>query len=136
MRLNNGDLEKLKELTESLKPLHELIKDCDENAIEYETIEGTLLGFGLYKSSDIAVQRIFMSKGSKIDKHIHEEAKEIGIVYKGKLIIKINNEEKVLEKGDIVYFNPKETHSARAEEDTWSLWITIPPSLGYPGKNK
>jgi len=138
--MESENLKKLKELTPKLKMTN---PGCD--FIEYQSEEdGTFIGFGLHKEPAIAVQRVFMSKGTKVPEHQHKEH-EYCLVYKGKLKVKREfknparmegkhsyEKEGILCVGDGIYFTPNEKHGGEALEDTWVLSTTIPAAGVYP----
>ena len=123
------NLQKLKELTEKLSPLTDLISKETDNFIEYGDSGFTALG--LYNVPEIAVSKITINKGKKAKEHNHKE-KEIGIIYKGCISFIIDGKEKDYHPGDIVYFNPMQMHSAHAKEDSEAIFITIPSGEGFP----
>ena len=139
-------------MTESphIKILEEIIptlaiEEKYNNEIEYCTDNGgTFIGFGLHKEKAVAVQRVFMSKGTEIPEHQHPEH-EYCLVYKGSFKIKRGEasparmggehtyeKEGILGVGDGVYFQPEEPHSGEMLEDTWIISTTIPASMEYP----
>ena len=130
-------LVRLRKLTEELPTLLDFVERENGNFIQYSPAsDGTFLGFGLYKEKDVAVQKVFMSKGTEIAEHKHTET-ECGIIYKGKAKINYNGKEsKLLEKGDSVIFKPNEPHSGIILEDTWMIFITVPAEEGYPDDRK
>jgi len=119
-----------------------------DHLFEYTTVDsGTFIGFGLHKEPVVAVQRVFMSKGTKIPEHNHPE-KEYCIVYvgafelykqpsfgflkDGKSTRDMKKPNRVVGVGDGVYFPPNEPHGGIMLEDTWIIGITIPASEEYP----
>lgn len=121
-----------KQLTRSLTD--NISKDSDV-VIEYKTEEGRIIGHGLLKEDDVAIQKIFSSKGSKLEFYIHK-VREWLIVTKGKYSITIDTgnglKKKILIRGDSVYMEPGTSHSAEALEDTYLIAITVPSDGGYP----
>lgn len=71
----------------------------------------------LYKRGDLPDGKIQMINWSKIPvgktfaPHYHESMIEVFIVISGKMKVKIDNEEEVLEKGDMVVALEKQVHS-------------------------
>ena len=144
--MESENLKKLKILTPTLDSL--VIKPVinqGTNIIEYECVDGgTAFGIGLHKEPAVAVQRVFMSKGTKFPVHSHNEHEYV-LVYKGRVkVIRDGNTPAKMEKGhstdkegilgvgDGVYFSPGEKHSGVILEDTWMISTTIPAGEGYP----
>ena len=138
------------EESKHLKILEEIIPtlaidESHNNEITYSTENGgTFIGFGLHKEEAVAVQRVFMSKGTRIPEHQHSE-NEYVLVYKGKLKVTREGDsparmggkhtkEKtgILGVGDGIYFQPGEKHGGMMLEDTWIICTTIPASKEYP----
>ena len=136
--MDNTHIDKLRELTDKLPALSmsEIIKkQFANNLIEYEGTSGSVIGLGIYKEEDLAIQKTFLSKGSHVPKHSHLE-NEWMIVISGYIHFEFNGTVKKIKNGGLVYFNMNEYHAATAIEDTWLLCITIPPSGGYPNANR
>lgn len=140
--MESEHLEKLKKLTPRLNELV-LNKDNPKKGnpkgfIEYKVKEGTCLGFPLYKIEEIGIQRAFLTKDAGFPIHIHDNEIEILVIYKGRGIARIYNddgtlkEEKTLEIGDCIRIPMAVPHSWDMLEDTWLIGITIPTSEDYP----
>ena len=129
----NDNMEKLRILTEDLPPL--LSSFAEEGSsrrqgvVKYD-IEGTALGFALKKSDGIAIQVVFMSKGTTFPEHQHAEPEWV-LVYQGAFQLK-DKEGTIIGVGDCVKFSPEDPHSGTALEDCWFVAITIPEGEGYP----
>jgi quercetin dioxygenase-like cupin family protein len=82
--MQSDNLKKLRALTPRLKEfIIQKPTNPGTNFIEYSPDNGgTFLGFGLFKEDAVAVQRTFMSKGTKVPEHNHKES-EFVIVYRG-----------------------------------------------------
>lgn len=72
----------------------------------------------------------------KVGDHSHRdlvthEGEECGIVIKGKLLVKMENEEYFLEEGDSIYFNSTIPHRYIniGDEICESIWAMTPPSF-------
>lgn len=141
--MKSETLKKLEEITPCLDDI--TYNDGDKDFIEYNVGDsGTAIGFGVWKQPEIAVQRVFMSKGTIFPKHNHPEHEYV-LVYKGSF--KVHRCEKsparmsgkhstdktgILGVGDGIYFAPNEEHWGEILEDTWILSTTIPAGEGYP----
>ena len=128
-------LSKLEIATNNLPRISELVAEDSGNYIEYAAGNGTLFGIGLYKSSEVAVQRAFMSKGASLEGHKHE-VHEYLIVYRGKLAVRRGDKAYAVGVGQSIHFPPETPHSVVAVEDTWMLGITVPAVEGYPDAPK
>jgi len=139
---NLVDLTKLEKQTEKLDKLDDIVLKRHNSFIEYNVPQGTAIGFGLYSMPEIAVQRVFMSKGTYFPSHTHDERAYI-IVYSGKLqMFKEDDDEKscflcasdehILIDGEAAFINPGCKHHGEALEDTWALIVTIPKGEGFP----
>jgi len=126
------NLSKLDNLTNELEDLVSFRND--RNSTEYTTTEGhKTVAFNLYNNKDkVAVMRAFLDKGQEFPEHKHSE-KEYMIIYEGSAKLCIDGEEKILETGDFAYVPPNKPHIFKTLENTWGIWITVPPSKGYPG---
>ncbi len=136
MATKEQDLAALEALTSHIVgTLSDNIKKDSDTIVEYETVEGRITGYGLLNEENVAIQKIFSSKGSKLEYHIHK-VKEWLIVIEGKYSIVIDKgqgaESIVLHHGESVYMEPGTCHSAEALEDTWIIAITVPADGGFP----
>ena len=132
-----NNLDKLKELTNNLPAvpkLHDLVKSADPSvhSIIYNVEDGTSFGLGLLSRPQVAVQEVFISKGTSFPLHVHDKEKEILIVYKGEMFVKINDEERLLKEGDFVEICCGNAHSTKALKDTWVIAVAIPRIDGFP----
>lgn len=130
----NNNLAYLRELTEQLPDLSAMIKEGGGKVIEYDVV-GTCIGFCLHKEAGVAVQRVFMSKGTTFNEHVHDES-EVMTVYKGKLVFDCKKGFVEVEAGQSISFVPGEYHSAEAAQDTWLIATTVPADPGYPDGSK
>jgi quercetin dioxygenase-like cupin family protein len=126
------NIKKLRELT-PLLDFSNLISVKSTPFIKLNMIEGESFMIGLHKEKDVAVAREFASMGTKFPEHKHEEIEYL-IVYKGQVIIRVDDNDLILEKGDLLKLEPNQTHKAYFPEDTWFLAITIPASKNWPGE--
>ena len=124
------DMKELREMTDKLPSLGNIIIEKRDNSVVYN-VNGTALGFGLYNSKDVAVQRVFMSKDTTFDQHVHS-VHEWGIVYKGKVVFHYDGEQKEVGEGQMIYLEPNHPHRGMILEDTWIIFITVPSDEGYP----
>ena len=129
---------------EELIPLLSDITISNSPDVEYDVNNtGTALGFNLYNIPKVAVQRVFMSKGTIFPTHQHEE-NEYCLIYDGKfeldveisklpiLIKGTQSNDRILGVGDGVFFSSGTPHGGKMLEDTWIISITIPAGGGYP----
>jgi len=125
-------LKHLQRLTQELPSLDSLILTERSDFIEYKADKGHVFGIGLYNNNEIAVQRVFVSKGAVFPIHQHTPI-EWMICYKGYLRIIINDKEQEMKTGDFVHIKSNDPHYVpNVLEDTWLLCITIPSDTGYP----
>lgn len=131
------ELNKLKELTHNL-PAVPTLKEMIHNPgnirsyIEYEVEEGTAIGFGLLNQKEIAVQKLFLSKGTIFPTHYHLEEHEFIVVFQGSLEIEESGFKHVLKEKDCVKLEAGKNHKGLALEDCWIIVISIPSIEGYP----
>lgn len=132
-------LEKLEQLTSELPVILSAITTDNKNGhVNYTPFEqkGSCHGIAIYNDDTIAVQRAFMSKGTSLPPHYHDEI-EVLTIFQGMLQITfIDGKQTFIGVGDTYKFNPKESHYCEALEDTWMIAITIPPSKDYPDGRK
>lgn len=126
-------LAKLKQLTQLLEPpaLSGVTSGKVNDVAIYTVDGGTSIGFPIHHEKDVAIQRVFMSKGSTFLPHKHD-VHEWVVVYRGKYMLNYKGEKKEQGMGDMAYFEPGEPHSGVLLEDTWILAITIPADKDYP----
>jgi transcriptional regulator with XRE-family HTH domain len=65
-------------------------------------------------------------------KGIHQhEGEEFGYILKGSLELCVEDQKKVLYKGDSFYFNARKPHSYKnvGDEDIETIWVVVPPVL-------
>jgi len=131
-----NSLDQLKLLTPLLPEIPNLVDliSIPDTIINYNIPNGTSLGFKLLFEDKVAVQKHFLSLGSKFPTHLHENSIECLIVYEGKLKVTIDNEEivKVLTPGESINIPKNSTHKVQALEDTWLIGVIIPKEDGYP----
>lgn len=92
----------------------------------------------LLKREDLPPGRIQMINWAKIPKgktfepHYHESMIEVFIIISGKVKVKIDNEEEVLEKGDLVIALEKQVHTMEniSDEDVDYIAMGIATSEG------
>ena len=130
-------LDKLKELTEDLPAIPKLSDLVDvDNSAKHSTIykvdKGTSFGISLLSRAEVAVQELFVSKGTTFPEHVHEDEMEWGIIYKGEMLVNIDGKEESFKAGDCIAFNKGSIHSSLAIEDSWLIAIAIPKIDGYP----
>ncbi len=123
-------LDKLRDLTPKLSAF--VPSDARSDVIEYETSCGTVIGFGLLAREEVAVQRVFLSFGSKFPRHQLNET-EFLIPYIGSLKVTINGETTLYKPGEACVLPPNTPHSTEAMEDTYIVAVTVPADeKGYP----
>jgi len=131
------NLDKLKALTNELPgvpKLDDLVsnRDLANHSIIYDVEEGTSFGFGLLNRPEVAVQELFVSKGTLFPDHIHELEQEWGIIYKGKMLVFVDGKDIVVGPGECIHFERGVVHGSKAIEDCWMIAIAIPKITGYP----
>lgn len=124
-------IDKLRELTPLL---HDFV--CEHSGggtvIEYDTACGAVIGFGLYKTEEVGVQRAFLSFGACLPRHRHDQT-EVLIPYTGTLKVTINGNTTLYKPGDVCILPPNTPHLAEAMEDTYVVGVTVPADMaGYP----
>lgn len=129
-------IEELRELTNKLPELpilSDIISDVGSSIYtKYEVENGTSLGFALLNKPEVAVQELFLTKNSIFPTHKHIDEIEVGVIYKGSILVNVEGVEHKLSVGDIIKFNKNEAHSGIAIEDTWMIAISTPRIDGYP----
>ena len=125
-------IRRLEELVPKLPVLNDLVVSQGCDSVEYDAADGTCVGYGLYKTPDVSVQRAFMSKGTVFPVHAHE-ATEVLTIYKGKAMISCDGiPDRVIGPGQSCYFPKGSGHSVKALEDTWMIAVAVPMIEGYP----
>jgi quercetin dioxygenase-like cupin family protein len=132
----NGNIDKLKELTEELTnggsssfPLPILSRN---GYSEYKMDKGMSFAWHIHRSgNDIAIHRWFSEKGVIFPTHSHKE-KEWIIIYSGSMELQKEGKTQVFVKGDYIRNNPYIEHGAYFPEDCKYITIMMPPSKEYP----
>lgn len=125
----SDQLKRLKELTPRLNGL---VGSGGGNFVEYEMENGKGFGIGILNIADkIAVQRVYMPKGSTFPAHYHNQM-EIVICYEGRYTLYLDGQEHDCLPGSVKYFLPNQPHSGLMLENTSIISISIPPAEGYP----
>jgi len=127
--VDDKTLQELRELTDALPHLEEMIQTSHCSVVEYE-VDGTCIGIGLYTNESVAVQRAVMSAGTTFTAHQHDEH-EILTVYQGSITVHTSGD-RVLDEGDSIHISPGTAHHVTAQKDTWLIGVTVPASQGYP----
>ena len=121
-------LEKLRDLTPRLSAF----ADQHNGVTEYRLECGNSIGFGLYSTGEVAVQRALLTYGTIFSKHTHREV-EFLIPYTGVLKVVIEDQpELVINPGDVCRIPPNTPHHVEAMADTWVIGITVSAAEGYP----
>ena len=124
--MTNDNIEKLKELTPKLPPLSDIINGSGDYR-EFRLKAGYGFMFKLYKNDKVMASRCYNSAGSIMPQHQHG-AIEYVIVYEGEMHLKVNNETKILKRGDCSVIPPNTIHGfSVCPFDLWYLIIAIPP---------
>lgn len=136
MLLNDNlvkSIEEFKDLTNDLIDIESTIAQQTPGEIKYEFKNGYGLGYNLYNTESVAVQRFFISKGAIIENHIHEKENEILGVYWGEIQVTIKKKKYDLTPEEPNIIIPKNTkHICKAIEDSWMVAILIPSAREYP----
>lgn len=83
------------------------------------------------------VQMVNLAKlpvGNSFNPHYHEDMEEVFIILKGKANIKVNSEEKLIEKGDVVVITTGEVHEMENIGSEAVEYIVLGISLEKHGK--
>jgi len=123
----------LRELTNSLPLLEDTIKKKKNNYIDYDAMDGKeYQGRGIYKSEQVAIQRVVMERGTEIPEHNHKEMEYI-IVVSGKFELQCEGKpDRICQHQDCMVFDPMVKHSGLMLEDTEIIAVVIPAGEGYP----
>lgn len=127
------ELKRLRELTELLPPPTVGTEFREGSGFVEYHIDGTCFGFALFYRPEVAVQRSFISAGSRFLDHVHE-THEFLLVYQGQIVVYIEDEEYEVGIAGVMHIEPDTPHSVVATEDTWLIGITVPAEEGYPHK--
>lgn len=138
--LSESKIHKLRELTKELPALPTLGNHRVNNIssplklIRYDMGEGIIgWGYPLYKTPEMAVQRVFMPKGSVFPQHIHKVTEWVITINGCYELQDCPQAGKKFKGKDIAIFEPGEPHGGIILADTWILCITIPADMeGYP----
>lgn len=129
-------IEELRSITNNLLPLEDLIQERRNKMVQWATDGGTCIGFSLWDEGGVSVVRSFLSKDTHFKPHIHPGCTETMVIYKGRMKIRYNGDERILEPGGSIALGKDRPHESWALEDTWLIGITVPASEGYPRERK
>ena len=101
------------------------------SSADYKSDIGTCAGIGLLHSGQVAVQKAYMTPGSKLKPHQDKEI-EIIILYEGDLSITTPDHVHYLVIGRPLTIEPNTPHIAETVGGAKLIAVTIPPSPGYP----
>ncbi len=78
------------------------------------------------KSEQLVVNNVHFSKGVRCKWHVHD-AEQIIVVTGGKGVVALEDEERVVEEGDVIHIptGVKHWHGAGDDSDFWQMYITI-----------
>lgn len=124
------NLQRLSELVDNLPPFPTSRVESP-GFKEYDIDAGTFMGWNLLNNKHVSCAKFFMSAGTRLDEHIHEQ-KEILIIYKGSQYLKVNGKDHFLKAGDVFVLQPEVPHSGYAVTDCLFIAITIPQSQDWP----
>lgn len=125
-------LERLEELTPKLPSL---VMPLDTvGFVEYITQDGGYaIGFNLYSSPSVAVQRALLTEKTIFPVHCHDQS-EVLVVYDGIARVRRGDQDILLGRGECCMFTPGEPHSISVEEaPLWVIGVSVPRAEGYPG---
>ena len=128
------DLSKLKKLNIEL---NDIVTRPTTESIEYMVDGGKCVGFNLFHSDEISIQRAFMEAGTNFPRHSHEEVEWLLQVTGLAKLTKYDNgyvdDEIMLEPSTMIEIPSNVSHSYEAIEPSWLIGITMPGINEYPG---
>jgi quercetin dioxygenase-like cupin family protein len=130
------NIQKLKELTETLPklPLLEELVEWQGKGYTELSVDagGPVISLNCYKTSSIAIVRVFAEQRTKIKFHTHAGYEYI-IVYQGQIQITFETDEVFkLKKNDFLSIPPNMGHQTEWIENSWFVAIIIPAAEGHP----
>jgi len=123
-------MEKLLKITEQLVKLDSISNDSAHGLREYKLEDGFAFSSTVYQSELVSMAIGFASKGATIPYHVHVDADELFVCYKGSLSFITDIERVRINAGDIYKIQKGVGHMFRLHEDTEMVIITIPPDFG------
>ena len=124
------NLERIKELTETVVPLIDIVKLMDD-CVTYNTSRGEIIGHGLLNIKQIAIQLAVMGVETNMVCHYHDEY-EIIILYDGDFTLSIEGEDIAAQLGVPLIVSPGVAHIAKSVNGCKIIGITVPASNAYP----
>jgi len=110
----------------------ESIKKAQSHKIAHPIFTGpdVEMQFLAPKSKQLVVNNVHFSKGVRCKWHKHDQ-EQIIIVTGGKGIVALENEERIVEEGDVIFIptGVKHWHGAGDESDFWQLYVTVSGEL-------
>jgi len=126
----NGNLTKLKELTDKLPEFPEPILGSG-NGVNYEMEYGKCTGWKIIWRDRISITKWFNTKGTRFPKHIHT-TEEHFFVYQGVMMLHLDKTTITLKVGESYYLLPGSLHGAYFPEDCRYITVNIPSEEKFP----
>lgn len=126
------DMDRLREATRSLQPFSALVRRTESTQIaDISVIGGQCVIHGLYKNQDVAIARVYISAGSRMQEHFHCE-REVAGVESGAVVFLVDGDSIEVSRHFTIDIPPNVPHEVVAVEDSW-LWVaTMPASVDFP----
>lgn len=119
-------LDKLKELTDKVVSLSSIVKRVDGDVAEFNVMPGIATILNLMTNEHVHVSEMYMSAGTVFPPHVHSDAVQYSLPYKGELIFNDGGEIKHVKEGCIIRIDQYKAHNIRALTDTNIILITVP----------
>ena len=124
-------LDELRELTNKLPSLSDMVMKQDNGIIEYKVLNGKAVAKNIYHAPEISIQMCFIDKGTIFPAH-HHSVREFVLVLKGKAKMENQFGSKEYEVNDYFVNEAEEPHNFIAIEECVVVGIQLPTNGGYP----
>jgi quercetin dioxygenase-like cupin family protein len=124
----NGNLEKLRKLTDSLSDT--VIFKCSTFSELESSTHGKIIIMTLYADDNLGMVRFFASAGSTHVEHCHEMSEWIG-VSSGKLIVHMNSDTIEVKQHDVILIPAGTPHTMEYPDNTWGFAVTMPSDKAF-----
>ena len=128
--MSNSSLDSLRVLTQQLSSFPPTIAE-HANLKEHKMESGTSFSWDVLDREELSCAHWFNSQGCIFPQHTHE-GREWLIIFKGSLILTIDNIDERLLVGQSKIIEPYVEHSAKFVEDCHYLAVVIPKTNDWP----
>ena len=129
--MTEDGLARLRELTEQLPALGDVVLRVGASYVEYDVKGGLAFGFDLFQNKAVLVSRCIATVGCQFQRHAHRGIERY-ILYAGKVRFTTGEQTQELGPGDEAIVPPEVEHEISVIERAQVIIVRIPAEGGYP----